>query len=1075
MALEKQSLLVNFALGLDLKTDPKQVQPGNFLALENTVFNKGGLLQKRNGFQLLGPLPNTDATYLTTFAGNLTAIGESIQAYSDSSDTWVNKGELKPISVDTLSLIRSSTNQSQADTAVSDNGLVCIVYTDNLPAGGLTTPSYKYAVADAVTGQNIVAPTVIPVAGGAASGSPRVFVLGKYFIIVFNGLISATNHLRYITINTATLAVSTGTDISTNYSPSTTGNFDAVVANNKLYVAWNGADVGGAVRVASISSTLVQSSTVVFATSVATLMSVTADLSGSTPIVWVSFYDSGTSTGYSIALSSTLVTLLAPTQFLASGTVNNLTSSARAGVATVFYEVDNDYSYNTVNTNYVVKKTVTQAGVVSSATTVSRSVGLASKSFILDETMYFLAVQSSTFQPTYFLLDSSGNVLAKLAYTNGGPYYTLGLPSVSVTGSVAEVSYLIKDSIQAVNKDNGAASPAGVYSQTGINHVSFDLGMVDVGSAEIGQNLNLTGGFLWGYDGYAAVENGFFLYPENVVVSTNTGVTPTGNTTDTSTTITNLSATTSVGVGCTITGTGIQADTVITAVNGTTITISKPATATGTGVTLTIKGLLIAQQYYYVATYEWADNQGNVFRSAPSVPVTITSTTATSTCTINVPTLRLTYKTANPAKIVIYRWSVAQPTYYQVTSITSPILNDKTIDSVSFVDSHSDAQILGNNILYTTGGVVENTGAPATDSLTLYRSRLFLVDSEDKNLLWYSKQVIEATPVEMSDLFTIYVGPTSGAQGSTGDITALSALDDKLIIFKQDAIYYLVGNGPDNTGANNDFSEPVFITATVGCSNKKSIVFIPQGLMFQSDKGIWLLGRDLSTSYIGAPVDGFNPHDVESAVNIPGTNQVRFTLSNGVTLMYDYYYNQWGSFTGIPGISSTLYQSLHTFINSRGEVLQENVGNYLDGSSPVLVSFTTGWMSLAGLKGYQRAYFFYILGTYYTPHKLTVGISYDYNEDLEQVSLITPDNFSPAYGGDSIYGGGEVYGGPIDLEQWRIFFERQKCEAFRISITESFDPSFGASAGAGFDMSALNIVVGMKKSYSPIKAANSVG
>ena len=99
--------------------------------------------------------------------------------------------------------------------------------------------------------------------------------------------------------------------------------------------------------------------------------------------------------------------------------------------------------------------------------------------------------------------------------------------------------------------------------------------------------------------------------------------------------------------------------------------------------------------------------------------------------------------------------------------------------------------------------------------------------------------------------------------------------------------------------------------------------------MFQSDKGIWLLGRDLSTSYIGAPVQSLTLNaTVLSALNIPATNQVRFTLDSGITLMYDYYYSQWGTFTGVPGISSTLYQSLHTYINSFGQVFQETPGLY---------------------------------------------------------------------------------------------------------------------------------------------------
>ena len=205
---------------------------------------------------------------------------------------------------------------------------------------------------------------------------------------------------------------------------------------------------------------------------------------------------------------------------------------------------------------------------------------------------------------------------------------------------------------------------------------------------------------------------------------------------------------------------------------------------------------------------------------------------------LDVPTLRLTYKIApNPVRIVGYRWSTAQQVYYQFTSVTNPTINDTTIDSVVITDTFSDAQILGNAILYTTGGVIEDIAAPASIASALFSNRLFLIDAEDQNLLWFSKQVIQNVPFEMSDLLTLYIAPTTGAQGSTGPMTALSAMDDKLIIFKKDAIYYINGSGPDNTGANSTFSDPVFITATVGCSNPNSIVLLPHGIMFQSDKG----------------------------------------------------------------------------------------------------------------------------------------------------------------------------------------------------------------------------------------------
>lgn len=1011
--LSKNNLNINFAQGLNTKSDPWQVPAGQFLSLENSIFDKAGLMQKRNGFGSLPSLPDSSNTFLTTFNGNLTAIGTSLEAYSQGSMTWVNKGTIQPMTLDTLPLVRSSTNQSQADSAVSSTGLICTAYTDNVPVGGANTLVYKYVVSDATTGQNIINSTTITSSGATIVSAPRVFIIGTHFLVMFVADVSGTKHLQYIPISISDpTIIGVATDISTQVTLATTGCFDAVAINNRLYIAWNGSDLGGAVRMTFINNTLGQGNTVVFAGRVATLMSISADYTTSSPVIYAFFYDLATTSGYVLAVDQSLLTVLAPTSVISSGTILNVACIAQNSAVSIIYEVSNAYSYGSQKANYLKKNTVSQAGSVGSSSVMARSVGLASKAFLVNSVPYVMAAYSSPYQPTYFMLNLSGNVMAKLAYSNGGGYTTTGLPSSIVDGDTVKIPYLIKDLVQAANKIQGAANPTGVYSQTGVNLASFTIGTSDINTAEIGSDLHLSGGLLWMYDGVKPVEHSFHLWPDNI------------------------NATWSAAGGS---------------------IVAKPDGSTN------------ANAYFYQITYEWADNNGNVFRSAPSVPLAVTTTGAGSSgsITIDIPTLRLTYKTSSPVKIVAYRWSVGQQTYYQVTSLTIPTLNDTTVDSIQIVDTLADASIIGNNIIYTTGGVIENIAAPAIDVMTLFKSRLIALDAEDKNLLWYSKQVIETVPVDMSDLFTIYVAPTIGAQGNTGPIRALSSMDDKLIIFKSNAINYLTGNGPDNTGANNDFSEPVFITSTVGCSNQNSIVFMPDGLMFQSDKGIWLLGRDLSTQYIGAPVEGFTQDaTVLSAVNVPGTNQVRFTLDSGVTLMYDYYFRQWGSFSNIPAIASTLYQNLHTFINSRGEAYQETPNTYLDGTKPVLMKFKTSWLNLAGLQGFERAYFFYFLGRYITPHKLGISIAFDYNDSFTQSRTFEPDNYNVPYGGLPLWGSDSPWGGNGNVEQGRVFLDRQKCQAFQITVEELYDPSFGVAAGAGFTMSGLNLVVGAKKSYT---------
>ena len=1028
--LNKMPIDISFAKGLDTKTDPKRVPIGNFTRLENIVFQKGGLLQKRNGFGRLSDLPNPDYSYLTTLNGNLTAVGDNIASFDLSSDSWVSKGSFQQVSLSTLPLIRNSLNQSQCDAAVSPNGLVCTVYIETNGASATN----KYSIADATTGQNIIAPSAIPVSSGTVSGGMRVVCLGNNFVLFFTNTIGGVSHLQYVPIPsfnpTAPLAAS-DVDIATSYVPASGLSWDVAVAGSYAYIAYDTTSGGQSVKIASLSTSLVLSSPAVFSTgpgNTATSVSVTPDMSiPSSPVIYVTFYNDATLKAYTASVSSTLGVITAPTQVYTSPTfhVANVTSVAWSGVCQIFFDIANVYTFGDhPATNFI--QTCRFSGMANpTLTTVIRSVGLASKAFLMGGVPFFLAAFSSPYQPTYFLINGTGTsaspiIAAKLAYSNGGGYLTQGLPQVNVSGTSVSIPYLFKDSIQAVNKDTNVASGtqvAGIYAQTGIKMATISFAP-SLDTAEIGQDLHLSGGFLWMYDGYLPVEHSFFLWPDTDITS------PTG-------------------------------------------------TALGT---TTLGASMALQQYYYQFVYSWADNQGNIFRSAPSIPVTVTLSGAQNSVILNIPTLRCTMKTANPVKIEVYRWSAQQEEYYEVTSVTAPILNDTTVDSVTVTDTFSDATILGNALIYTTGGVVEDVNAPASSIMDLFDNRLWLVDAEDPNLLWYSKSVIEATPVEMSDLFTMYVAPSTAAQGSTGPITALEPMDDKLIIFKKNAIYYINGTGPDNTGANSQYSPISFITSTIGCANEKSIVFTPNGLLFQSDKGIWILGRGLDTSYIGAPVESLTQSAmVTSVVNVPGTCQVRFCLDSGVTLMYDYYYGQWSSFTGVPSVSSCLYRGLHTIINAEGQVYQETPGTYLDGSNPVLVAFQTGPIRLGDLQNYQRAYSFHLLGTYMTPHKLVVTATYDYGDGPSQTTILSPNNFTPTFGNQGGPFGQGIFGGVGSLEQFRVFLQQQRCQAFAIGLQEVYDGTFGVPAGAGLTLSGINVLCAFKGKVPTLPSALSFG
>lgn len=1087
----KQPIVFNFEGGLDTKTDPWQIPLGKFLSLENTIFTTLKEFRKRNGYGQLTAIPEA-ATFLTTFNQNLTAIGTSLQAFSDGQ--WFNKGHLQPVELEVLPLIRSNTNQSQADTAIS-NGVICTVYTDQTPSSPATLRG-MYAIANAVTGQNIIIPTPIPVTSGVVTGSPRVFVLDAYFVIVFTNVIAAVSHLQYVAISIANpTMITTNADIASSYVSSPGLSWDAAVLNSNLYIAYNTTAGGQSIKISYLTAQLSLSAATTYSNAgkvTATLMSVSVDHDNS--IIYAAYYNSGTSTGYVFAVDTQLNKVITvPAQIITTGSIGNITSIAKSGVLTVYYETNNNYGYDsTIPTHFISTITVSQAGSVGASSIVKRSVGLASKAFMVDDVYYFFAAYQSGFQPTYFLINGSAQIVSRFAYGNGGGYDTLGLPSVTVNDNIVQVSYLIKDFITSQNTSTqDSITKSNIYSQTGINLITFTIGTSNVVPAEIAQTLSLSGGFLWEYDGYVPVENNFFVWPDNVEgtpvnsggamlsqqyqyqvvytwtnnqgniersapsipiivdMSTNnkafvqpTALVPTATfTVGTFTMVVSSAAGLVVGqiVTDTTTPASIQAGSYITKIVGTTITISLPFAASGAGDSLSISSI--------------------------------------NSVTLNIPTLRLTYKIANPVKIEIFRWSTAQEEFFQVTSILQPLINDVTVDYLTYTDTQADNQILGNSLIYTTGGVIENVGSPSFNAIALFDDRLWGIDAEDPNLLLYSKQVIETTPVEMSDLLSMYIAPSTAAQGSTGNMKSIFPMDDKMIIFKANAVLYFNGTGPDNTGANSQYSPPTFITSTVGTILQQSIVMTDNGLLFQSDKGYWLLERSAQQCvFLGGAVEKYTIDGIaNSALTIPGTTQIRATMSSGVTLMMDYFAgNQWGTFTGVPAISSTLYQSFHTYLDKFGRIFQETPDQYLDGTNPVLLGFKTGWINVAGISGYQRIHELILLGKFLSPANIIVNIAYDFKEPTQQ-SIINPTNYTGVFGSDSLYGQTSPFGGEGPVLKWRVQLEKQKCQVFQITVQEQFDPSFGTIAGAGFTLSGITGVITVKKGYRPIKAANSVG
>jgi hypothetical protein len=434
-----------------------------------------------------------------------------------------------------------------------------------------------------------------------------------------------------------------------------------------------------------------------------------------------------------------------------------------------------------------------------------------------------------------------------------------------------------------------------------------------------------------------------------------------------------------------------------------------------------------------------------------------------------IPTLRLTQKKPpirTPVVIQVYRTAANQTEFFLISSVIVPLLNDTTVDTVTFVDTSNDASIIGNPILYTTGGVLDNDPAPAFSWVTTYQDRVIGLPEENKNQWWYSKQNIPGSPVEFSGFLV------NNVDQAGGDLVSALKMDSELVFWKQTLIYYITGAGPDSTGAQNDFSAPQLIASDVGCSDKNSLVLTPAGVLFKSLKGIYLLDRKLGLTYIGAAVESYNQFDVIAANLIDDTQQVRFCLSNGQAIVYDYYVGEWSTFTNIPAVDAVIFQGLHTYLTLQGKVLQESPGKFTDDGEFIKLRLVTAWLSFVGLQAFQRVYHMLFLGDYFDPHNVAVYAAYDFNPFPVQQNVVQAGQIlgTGVYGSDATYGETTPYGGPPQTYQFRVNLNRQKCETIQISIE---DQQLGSSFGENLALSAFSFMVGVKSTLNKIVALGS--
>lgn len=497
--------------GLETKIDPRLVQPGASLVLENVEHRILGALSKRNGYtaltrNLFGAGTIAAGKSLATHKGELLlGDGEKLYTWAPSGGEWKEKADLVNVGVKTERIPSGAPGVPVAqhiDVAVAND---IAVYTWEDAAGDVVG-----TVIDLATGATILAGVTI-----SSGSAPRAVAVGDdIFVLVIEG----ANIVSYVLDTTApeafgagvTLASDAGGGFAFDVRP-LSGTFGVLVYENttptitlQLFTSFG---------VAGASATVAEDP----ASELGVVVS--ANLG-----IYVAYRQAGTNALRCFARNIGLVEVFAPVTIETDATIDRPVGIEQATNSILWcYDATADTSSQT--SFHIRKATISSAGTVTDVDVLARSVSVASRPFIQGNKIYLVAhfsgqVNELAFfgngQAGYYLVDSAGVVAARTLHGQGLQLEAQLAGLAIYPSSVAQVAsgeWLIP----AV-----AVFPGSVI--LGINYpspaaVRFDFNHSPA-VVTFGENMLIASGCLWEYDGGGVFENNFHFAPE---ISTTAG------------------------------------------------------------------------------------------------------------------------------------------------------------------------------------------------------------------------------------------------------------------------------------------------------------------------------------------------------------------------------------------------------------------------------------------------------------------------------------------------------------------------------------------------------------------------
>jgi hypothetical protein len=478
-----------------------------------------------------------------------------------------------------------------------------------------------------------------------------------------------------------------------------------------------------------------------------------------------------------------------------------------------------------------------------------------------------------------------------------------------------------------------------------------------------------------------------------------------------------------------------------------------------------------ASNWQIVAVYSWKDTTGDVFYSDISNIIGLG---------VNIQTVGVTYYNINVIPTSISEKKGMNIEIYAKNSgdqfhlVATAPANSTVISFKSYTNTNI-------KYLYATGTFAaggDYPTSPITDCIAsaIYEDRIFAISRDNPSSIFYSQKKIQGYGPEFNqDIFYLDVYDKRGVYEDK--LTGLMAMDGRLFIFKERSILFIAGSGPSRANTQDDFGTPQLITTDVGCISAKSLVLSPSGIMFMSDKGIYLLDRSLKVSYIGSSVERFNSNTITSAMLLEKVNEVRFGTFEGEVLVYNYYSNAWSWFTNLPSCGACIWKGQYTLLLSSGKVYKESLihNKIIEGTShtAIIQKISSPWIRPHEIQGFGRVFETFLIGKFKSLHNVKVSFYYDYEDYASDVYTLIP-LASSQYNITSRPTNGDLEKGIATdgVYQIKVDMIRKLCQSFRVVI-EDIPLDISNNTGESFALSNIAVSIGVKKAFAEIPGSKT--